>query len=328
YSINKDVSKKCLVLNSLISHRAELWKMIESGLSGLKDSPASFVDPFGNFAFGVLEEASSDSFIRKMMREPRLLPKEIGDSAVMKFPWNLIEENGRAIGDSFVGGHGINSDGIASIESRGNRIRVSETAEIERFVTLDSRRGPVIIDDNAQVQSFSYITGPCFIGNGSIVKSGRIREGTTIGLNCRVSGEIEKSILSDYANKNHEGFIGHSIIGRWVNLGAMTTNSDLKNTYGNIKVRVGKAQIDTELNKVGVFMGDMAKAAIGTLMTSGKTVGASSQVFGTVLEDVPSFTISAKSLGAKPVEMYLESAIETQKRMMGRRDVQMSQAYE
>ena len=192
---------------------------------------------------------------------------------------------------------------------------------------MDSRSGPIIIDDEAEIQSFSRIEGPCYIGKRTRVKSALLREGTAIGQECRVSGEIEESIVASYTNKNHEGFIGHSYIGSWVNLGAMTTNSDLKNTYGTIKVLIGKNLIDTGSMKVGIFMGEMCKTSIGTLLLSGKSVGVSSQVFGTVTENVPSFTFYASSLGSESKELELESAIETQKRMMQRRNVQASEAY-
>jgi glucose-1-phosphate thymidylyltransferase len=142
-----------------------------------------------------------------------------------------------------------------------------------------------------------------------------------------VSGEIEQSIISNYTNKNHDGFVGHSIVGSWVNLGALTTTSDLKNTYGEIKVNVGGKQVNTGHNKVGAFIGDMAKTAIGTMISSGKSVGVSSFAMGAVTSDIPSFTISAGVPRSRVVEMYIDSAIETQRRMMSRRGIKISDAY-
>jgi glucose-1-phosphate thymidylyltransferase len=111
-----------------------------------------------------------------------------------------------------------------------------------------------------------------------------------------------------------------------VNLGALTTNSDLKNTYGKISVKIGRKSIDSGETKVGVFLGDMSKTAIGSFLNSGRKVGVGSHVFGTVSDDVPSFTMYGKSLGSRSAEIFLESVLSTQKRMMERRGLQMTEA--
>jgi len=118
--------------------------------------------------------------------------------------------------------------------------------------------------------------------------------------------------------------VGHSYVGEWVNLGAMTTTSDLKMTYGKVKV----AGTDTGLDNVGVFIADMAKTSIGTLVYSGTKIGVSAHLHGLVTKDVPSFSIWGAGIGAKSAELELSSAIETQKKMMSRRGQAMSKAYE
>ena len=138
---------------------------------------------------------------------------------------------------------------------------------------------------------------------------------------------MEHSIISDYTNKAHAGFIGHSYVGEWINIGAMTTTSDLKMTYGNIKMNIGNKKVDTGQNKIGSFFADMVKTSIGTLIYSGRRIGVSSHLHGLVAQDVPSFTIYGTSLGARNMELELESIIETQKRMMRRRNQLMSEAY-
>jgi hypothetical protein len=160
------------------------------------------------------------------------------------------------------------------------------------------------------------------------VKQFTIIEASYIGYNCRVAGEVEHSIISDYTNKTHAGFVGHSYVGEWVNIGAMTTTSDLKMTYGNIKMNSGKDKVDTGQNKIGSFLADMVKTSIGTLIYSGRRIGVSSHLHGLVTQDVPSFTIYGTSLGVRNVELKLDSIIETQKKMMGRRKQIMSKAYE
>jgi bifunctional N-acetylglucosamine-1-phosphate-uridyltransferase/glucosamine-1-phosphate-acetyltransferase GlmU-like protein len=139
-----------------------------------------------------------------------------------------------------------------------------------------------------------------------------------------VGGEVENTILQGFSNKYHTGFIGHSIIGEWVNLGAGTVNSDLKNTYGKVKIKIDKKRVDTGSSKVGCFIGDHAKTSIGTQLYTGIKIGVAAHAHGFVTEDVPSFTIWAESLGAKNVELILQSAIETQKRVFARRGVKQT----
>lgn len=200
---------------------------------------------------------------------------------------------------------------------------VAEGAEVEEGTVLDARKGGIYIGPGAQVAP-CRITGPAYIGAGAQVKQFAVIESSYVGASCRVAGEIEHSIISDYSNKAHAGFVGHSYVGEWVNLGAMTTTSDLKMTYGNIKM----AGTDTGLNKVGVFMADMAKTSIGTLTYSGKKIGVSAHLHGLVAKDVPSFSIWGAGIGARNVELEMSSAIETQRKMMGRRGQTMSKAYE
>lgn len=200
---------------------------------------------------------------------------------------------------------------------------VAEGAEVEEGAVIDTRKGGIYIGPEAQVAP-CRITGPAYIGAGAQVKQFSVIESSYIGVNCRVAGEIEHSVISDYTNKAHAGFVGHSYIGEWVNLGAMTTTSDLKMTYGNVKI----AGADTGMNKLGTFIGDMAKTSIGTLTYSGKKVGVSAQLHGLVARDVPSFSIWGSGIGAKNVELELSSAIETQRKMMARRGQAMTKAYE
>jgi len=135
---------------------------------------------------------------------------------------------------------------------------------------------------------------------------------------------LEETIIQSYTNKYHTGFIGHSYIGEWVNIGAATTNSDLKNTYGTVQVVTKGKNVDTGQTKVGCFIGDHAKTSIGTQIYTGKKVGVASHVYGFVTNDVPSFTIWSECLRLKPVELYLQSAIETQKRVLSRRGVEQT----
>jgi UDP-N-acetylglucosamine diphosphorylase/glucosamine-1-phosphate N-acetyltransferase len=180
---------------------------------------------------------------------------------------------------------------IAILGSLDN-IFVDASARIDPFVVLDARKGPVSIDGGAVVGSFTHLEGPCHIGHQAQLFRAQIRSGTTIGPACRVGGEIESSILHSHVNKYHTGFLGHSYVCPWVNLGALTTNSDLKNDYSTVRVPIDGELIETGSTKVGCFIGDHTKTALGCLFNTGSSIGAMCMVLpdGRLLpKEIPSF---------------------------------------
>jgi UDP-N-acetylglucosamine diphosphorylase/glucosamine-1-phosphate N-acetyltransferase len=332
--VNTAITERFLAINSLVNPNFPLVSHIANSLQLAKGKDFVAVDPENNPIFGIFEKNLRVEALlsKKKERDGNITRKVISsrddrNPPIFHFPWEMISANSDVIRAQ---ASGLKDSPKGDFELLGSKLHVGESAEIQRFVTVDTRNGDVLIDEGARIDSFSHITGPAYIGRGSIIKSAMIREGTSIGKGCRVAGEVEESILFEYTNKNHDGFVGHSIFGSWVNLGALTTNSDLKNTYGNIKVNLrARTTIDTGINKVGCFVGDMCKTAVGTVIMSGKTIGVSAHLFGAIADDVPSFTIYAKSLHkGQPKETYLKSSIETQKRVMERRNVRMTKNYE
>jgi len=262
----------------------------------------------------------------KLMKECKVL--EAANLSLLTYPWDLVNKNAELIKEDYLAlgkkeCEGTIDDRVAIYGDRKN-VYVGKGSFVEAYVTLDARDGPIYIGEETLVHSGSRISGPTYIGNKTIIATGLIREGCSIGQVCRVGGELEETIIQGYTNKYHTGFIGHAYIGEWVNIGAATTNSDLKNTYGNVQVTVREGKVDTGQMKVGCFIGDYVKTSIGTQIYTGRKIGLASHVHGFVTEDVPSFTIWARSLGAKPVELYLQSVIETQKRAMSRRGVKQT----
>ena len=143
------------------------------------------------------------------------------------------------------------------------------------MVVLDAENGPIYIGAGAEIHPFTRIEGPCYIGPGSVLFGAKCRAGNSIGPMCRIGGEIEGTIIQGHSNKYHDGFLGHAYVGQWVNLGALTTNSDLKNDYSEVKISLdGRTQIPTGSNKVGALIGDHARTSIGTLLNTGAFVGA------------------------------------------------------
>jgi UDP-N-acetylglucosamine diphosphorylase/glucosamine-1-phosphate N-acetyltransferase len=178
---------------------------------------------------------------------------------------------------------------------RGSRrdIYVAPGALIHPMVVLDASQGPIYIDQEVEIHPFTRVEGPCYIGKKSILLGAKCREGNSIGPLCRVGGEVEESIIHGYSNKYHDGFLGHAYVGEWVNLGAGTSNSDLKNDYSSVSVTLdGKQPIDTGSTKVGALIGDHAKTSIGTLLNTGAYVGAMALIAATgkpLPKFIPSF---------------------------------------
>jgi UDP-N-acetylglucosamine diphosphorylase/glucosamine-1-phosphate N-acetyltransferase len=156
---------------------------------------------------------------------------------------------------------------------------VSLGALVEPAVVFDTRHGAVVLETGAEVRSGSRLEGPCWIGAGARVVGGFIRA-SVIGPRAVVRGEVSSSVFIGYANKAHEGFVGHSIVGHWANLGAGTTTSNLKNTYGPVRLELPAGRIDTGRTFLGSLIGDHAKTAIGTMLPTGTVIGAGANVFG------------------------------------------------
>jgi len=205
------------------------------------------------------------------------------------------------------------------------KVYLGKDCQIDGQVVLDARGGPIFVGDNVTIQSQTRVEGPCYVGENSILVGGKIREGTSIGPVCRVGGEVEQSIFLGYSNKYHEGFLGHSYIGEWVNLGALTTNSDLKNNYSPVKVMVKGELVDSGLIKVGSFLGDHVKTGIGTLLGTGMVVGFATNIFGGGMireRSIPPFCWGDIN---KLEECELDKAINTTQVVMERRNIKFSQ---
>ena len=201
----------------------------------------------------------------------------------------------------------------------GEGVKVADNAV---FHTED---GPVVLDDNVKVLDFTYLEGPVYVGPESrIIERSSVKEFVCIGHTCKIGGEVEASIIEPYTNKQHHGFLGHAYVGSWVNLGAGTSNSDLKNTYGEIRIQHRGRRVETGMQFFGCVIGDFSKSAINTSIFTGKIIGVNSMLYGYVGGNVPSFCNYAKSFG-QVTECTLEQAIQTQKRMFARRNVEQTQ---
>ncbi len=242
--------------------------------------------------------------------------------------WELLQTNGFAIVSQARDRTELTAPPeLSMIKGPPSNLLLSERAEVEKLVSLDASRGPIVVEHDAVIESFSSISGPCYVGPKTRIRSALLRSGTSICEGSRVGGEVENSIIMANTNKEHLGYVGDTIVGEWVNLGAGSTFSNLKNTYGTIKVQRGAERVDTQMMKLGSVVGDMAKLSIGAMVFAGKRIGLSSHLVGLVTKDVPSFTYHNGNSGSS-VEVRLESAIMTQRRMMDRRGLGLSKAQE
>lgn len=213
------------------------------------------------------------------------------DVEIITYPWNLIDKINKYINsdiselresEEFVNQYTGNqnlSKSVIKIENKEN-IYIHKNSTVEPGTILDSRNGPIILNQGSLIESGSIIRGPVFIDNNSIINNAtKLKNNVIVGPNCKVGGEISNSIFNGFSNKQHDGFLGHSIVGEWVNLGANTNNSNLKNNYSKIKFNFSKKIIDTNKQFLGVIIGDYSRSAIGTLFNTGTYVGLGANIF-------------------------------------------------
>ena len=193
-------------------------------------------------------------------------------------PWGAVPEAGRtaawAHGSSL---RRADLPGVHLVEAQG--ILVADEVRVAPGAVIDATAGPVVLDRGAQVLPHTHLEGPLYVGAGTVIKAGARLTECSVGAACKVAGEVGESTFLDLVNKQHDGFIGHAYLGSWVNLGAMTTCSDLKNNYGRIRVDVGAGEEDTGLRFLGLMMAEHGKTAIGTLFNTGTAVGFASNIF-------------------------------------------------
>jgi len=192
---------------------------------------------------------------------------------------------------------------------------------VEPGVVFDVRHGAVVLEPGVEVLHGTRLEGPVFVGARSKVLGGVIKA-SAFGPECRLRGEIATSVFLGYANKSHDGFVGHSVLGHWVNLGALTTTSNLKNTYGPVRLEVAGRRIETDRRNLGTLFGDHAKTAIGTMLATGTVVGAGANVFGapTPPKYVPPFSWGGDGAARVTSEGFLTVA----ERVMLRRNVSLT----
>lgn len=256
------------------------------------------------------------------LRDPDAAPSGSDETLVLPGtmlgrPWDLVNDNAACIREDVetLWGQGDQVPGVFRVGD--GAISLAEGAEIEPGVHVDTRSGPVRLSEGVRVEGPARLVGPLFVGPGTRILGGHVGT-SSIGPVCIVRGEVADSVLLGFVNKAHDGYVGHAILGRWVNLGAFTTNSDLKNNYRPVHVWTPDGEVDTGLLKVGVFFGDHVKTGIGTILNTGTVVGAGSNVFGGIM---PPSVVPPFSWGSGPDlrDHKLDKFLGTAERAMSRR---------
>lgn len=256
----------------------------------------------------------------------RITTKRKLSGLVLRNVWDLIRYNEQFLLLHFPHQTSRSARTKLSISGRKDKVFIARDAVVHDHVFIDTSDGPVYIDSKATILPFSSIVGPSFIGAGTIIDRAKVVK-STIGPVCRIGGEVEACVFQGYANKHHEGFIGHSFIGEWVNLGALTTNSDLKNNYGPVRVTDGKKKWNSGMTKLGCFIGDHTKLGIGTLIPTGAVIGSFVNFFGGGM--MPQYVPDFAWLTADKQELYkLSKALETALLVMKKRGKRMTKQYE
>jgi UDP-N-acetylglucosamine diphosphorylase/glucosamine-1-phosphate N-acetyltransferase len=206
-------------------------------------------------------------------------------------------------------------------------MRIGKGSTVGPGAVIDASEGPVFIGNNVNILPTAVIEGPCYIGDGSMIRVGaKIYGNTSIGRGCKVGGEVEHSILHSHCNKQHDGFLGHAYLAPWVNLGAGTTTSNLKNTYGSVRVHINGKTVDSHKMFVGMTAGDHVKVGINGTIDTGTVIGPSSNIYGTSIppRNIPPFTWGTTG----DFSTYdIERAVSVATTVMGRRNVVASDAY-
>jgi len=239
-----------------------------------------------------------------------------GDELVRQ--WQGRVKSGQVLGQVYEGAYLLNRDAIY----------IGPGTRILPCAVLDAEEGPIYIGANVTVSPNCTIQGPCYIGEKTLIQPGAvIREATTIGPVCKVGGEVEASIIHSYSNKQHDGFLGHSYLGEWINIAADCINSDLKNTYGSVRVPINGREVDSGQMFVGMTVGDHTKSGINCSFPTGAVVGFGSNIFTSAYP--PKFVPSFAWLTDASRERYdPQRGLSVARKVMARRKVEMSAAQE
>lgn len=293
---------------------AELRRLIDPAQGGVVrtgESVAAAVLPAGSRI-----QVSADRLVGEADFAALNLPALAANLPLLEFPHDIIRHHLVTLADNLA--HRIAHGHYAQ---QADGVFLAPGATLGQYCVTDTRRGPIVIESGASIGPYCLLSGPVHVGHDArVIEQAALKDGVAIGHTTKIGGEVEASIIEPYSNKQHHGFLGHSYLGSWINLGAGTCNSDLKNTYGQVNMEYRGEKVPTGMQFIGAIVGDYAKTAINTGIFTGKTVGVCSMVYGFVTTNVPSFVNYARLFG-QVTEAPVDVMVATQRRMFERRGV-------
>ena len=242
-------------------------------------------------------------------------------SEILENDFNIVNLNSLGTKDFPANNSKIHSSVV--INNRTN-IFISNDAVIGAGVVLDATEGPILIDQSVKIDIGALIKGPIYIGKKTIINPGsKLRGNISIGPTCKIGGEVEDVVIQGYTNKQHDGYLGHSFLGEWINLGANTNNSDLKNNYNNIRMKISQdLEVNTLKQFLGSCIGDYTRTGISTMLNSGTFIGLGANIFGSGFQ--PKYIESFQ--WGREEKTNFEKFIETCIKMKERRGEKLSNA--
>lgn len=268
-------------------------------------------------------------------RVPAGQVETIATASFLEHPWDILDGLGAAITEDIerIRSHAPSAyRTIAADDPRrmgSHAVLVHTSATVAPFVVFDASAGPIIVGEGATIRPFAVLCGPCAIGRGStIADRSLIKANTTCGPQCRLGGEVGGTSIVGCSNKTHDGHLGDSVIGEWVNLGAGTDNSNLLNTYGEVPVRLepdGQRQRSGRIF-LGAIIGDHVKCAIGTRLMTGTVIGTGAMIAAS--SPPPSTVERFAWITDEGARRYaLPKFVEVMRAVMRRRSLEPSAAY-
>jgi UDP-N-acetylglucosamine diphosphorylase/glucosamine-1-phosphate N-acetyltransferase len=247
--------------------------------------------------WGLLKKQSGKQFLDNNFSPKKLksIKSKRIDIMLCRYLWDIIDHIGKNINNDkkYFAEEGKLSENLKFFERNSKNLINSQNiligkVEIQPNVVMDATAGPIVIDDNVTIKSNTHLEGPLYVGCGSTISPLTYVKNSVIGPLCKIGGELNSVVIEGYTNKVHYGFLGNSYIGEWVNLGAGTSNSNLKNNYGKVRVQMNDEVFDTNRIHLGCFIGDFVKTSIGTKINTGSVYGSGSMIFS---KDFPSKNI-------------------------------------
>lgn len=313
--VNPDVIEAGIWLNGATIWDEKRLKVVENGKTYANEDILYAFTEEGTIDFKNYKELIlSKSKVTSQIEFPHI-----------SFLWDAISESHDQIQEDFIKKFPTRFGNIhhSVIMVNEENIHCDENSTINAGVILDASNGPIIIEKDVKIDIGALLQGPIVIGKNSVVNPGsKLRGNVILGPMCKVGGEIEDTIIHGYSNKQHDGFLGHSYVGEWVNLGANTNNSDLKNTYGKIKFQFPNIEVNTGEMFIGTMIGDFVRTGISTMFNTGSYIGTGANVFGGDFQNkfIPSFK------WGKNETVQWKPFIETCNRMKKRRNRNLSNA--